>query len=117
MIEIIRKIRINRLKAKALKGNKKAQYRLACIYNPDSHTTGIDDYKECVKWTTMLSEAGHAEADYLLACFFNTDGKGVKKDKDRAMFYLIRSANRGFDRAKIDLTRVQKKSNAKKVGR
>jgi len=44
MIEMIRKIRISRLKIKALKGNKKAQYRLEQVYRPAPGPT-LDDVK------------------------------------------------------------------------
>lgn len=54
-----------------------------------------EDYKEAMKWFLKAGEQGNGEAFYTVGDFY-AEGKGVKKDINRAFYYYERSAECGY---------------------
>jgi tetratricopeptide (TPR) repeat protein len=91
---------IKSLKAKAEKGNAKAQFELGLCY-ADGYGVKKDD-AEAVKWFRRAAEQGFAMAQYGLGlCYYN--GEGVKEDKAEAVKWFRKAAKQGDAMAQYSL--------------
>jgi len=92
-------------KAKAEKGDMKAQYNLGnSYYNGDGTAP---DYAQAVKWFRKSAEQGHADSQYWLGRCYE-DGDGVAKDEIEAYAY-VNLAGITYEEARKYLAILEKK--------
>ena len=87
-------------KAKAEKGDAKAQYSLGTYYRHGKG--GTRDSVEAAKWTRKAAEQGHATAQFILGVCYR-DGDGVTKDAVEAAGWYRKAAEQGYAEAQFFL--------------
>ncbi|MBR4400654.1 MAG: sel1 repeat family protein [Synergistes sp.] len=80
------------LKKAAETGPSGAAYELGIAYM-DSLNGVKKDYKEGIKYIKMAAKKGHGTAMYLLGIYYDI-GRGVEKDKDKAVEWLEEAAKK-----------------------
>lgn len=75
-------------KLAAEQGNPVAQYYLGVIYENDY------SYSEALYWFKLADEQGNSDAQYELGIMYS-NGRGVRKDKNKAYLYFKKSAEQG----------------------
>ncbi len=99
------KRQLEELKAKAEKGDAKAQCELGMSYNMEvfmGYNSSTTNYVESVKWYRMAAEQGDAEGEYWLAGCYK-DGKGLPKDCSEAEKWYLKAAEQGHAHAQTSL--------------
>ncbi|HIF59283.1 MAG TPA: sel1 repeat family protein, partial [Rhodospirillales bacterium] len=88
-------------KVKAEQGNADAQYKLAGTYNFGK--SGLEDYKQALKWYRKAAEQGHANAQYNLGAMhatgkivFNGNKYVSLQDHKQAVKWYRKAAEQGY---------------------
>lgn len=84
----------------AQKGDAKAQYELARMYD-DGDGTEQDD-AEAVKWYTKAAEQGNADAQNNLGVMYD-NAEGVEENDERAVYWYTKAAEQGDSDAQCNL--------------
>ena len=87
-------------KAKADKGDARAQWQLGEIYSRGQAVAG--SYKEAAKWYRLAAEQGNPDAEAALAELYQA-GQGVSRDLQEASRLFRRAAAKGNIRAEYSL--------------
>jgi len=99
--------RVQERQVSAEKGDAKAQYNLALIYD---RGIGVkNDDSKALKWYRLAAEQGYAEAQYNLGMMYYF-GKGVDQDNIKAYQWIILAAADG-----VEAAAEAKKELAKKI--
>lgn len=91
---------LEELKAKALRGDTEAQYKLGDRYYQGS---GVErDFTESAKWFKKAANAGHVEAQFYLAWQYST-GFGVKRNLKKSFELYTKAAEQNYGFAQFYL--------------
>ena len=88
------------LRAKAEKGDAKAQNKLALCYEEGDGVT--KDVVEAAKWYGKAAESGYADAQFNLGLCYR-DGVGVAKNAAEAVKWFQKAADQNFAEAQFNL--------------
>ncbi len=88
------------LRAKAEKGDAKAQNKLALSYEEGNGVT--KDAVEAAKWYGKAAESGYADAQFNLGLCYR-DGVGVAKNAAEAVKWFQKAADQNFAEAQYNL--------------
>lgn len=95
-------------KRAAEQGLTEAQYELARLYQDQSRHPALDEEKRrsyqhtAAVWYAHAANGGHDQAAFTLAEMYRT-GTGVRKDVDKAVEYLEKLVDRGYEPARLEL--------------
>ncbi len=78
--------------------NKEAYYKLSLCYSHRKNPTGMD-LENAFKWMKKAADENIVEAQYTVGCYYK-DGIGVTKNKDLALEYWKKAAEKGHEKAK-----------------
>ena len=68
------------------------------------------DYTNAFKWYSQIANSGYPKVQYKLWQMYR-DGKGVKKDLQKAIYYLIKSTSQSYPDAQHDLGKLYLSGN------